>query len=121
MTTVTPAKLIFVGIIVAGLVGFVLAIRAWQKAGQSLGLPRWRKFLFGLGFLAVAGQVVLFALVWTNIWADRAMFAAWARLVDPLFLTAVALILAGKGPARWWLLMTSFLLFVLCFFIMLSP
>jgi hypothetical protein len=43
-----------------------------------------------------------------------------ARFVYPSFLVSVILILTGKGPARWWLLVSSFLLFVLCFFIMLS-
>jgi hypothetical protein len=114
-------KVVFVGIIVAGLVGFVLALRAWIKSGQSAGLPAWRRLLFSLGFLAVAGQVVLFALSWTNIGRDRALFAAWARFVYPSFLVAFLLVLTGKGAARWWLLASSFLLFVLCFFIMLSP
>jgi hypothetical protein len=114
-------KIVFIGIIVAGLVGFILALRAWVKSGQSKGLPAWRRLLFSLGFLAVAAQAVLFALSWTHIGVDRALFAAWARFVYPSFLLSVILVLTGKGPARWWLLASSFLLFVLCFFTMLSP
>ena len=114
-------KIIFVGIIVAGLAGFVLALWAWVKSEKSKRLPAWRRLLFSLGFLAVAGQVVLFALSWTHIGRDRALFAAWARFVYPSFFVAAILALTGKGPARWWLLASSFLLFVLCFFIMLSP
>lgn len=120
MTTVTPTKLIFVGVSVAGLLGFLLANRAWQKAERSRSLPRWRKFLFGVGLLAVAGQSVLLALAWA-IWDDPATFVAWDRLVGCSFLTAVPLILLGKGPARWGLLVMSFVLFVVCFFLALSP
>jgi hypothetical protein len=121
MISITPAKAAFIGIIVVGLAGFVLALRAWLKTRQLAGLAAWRKLLFGFSFLAVAGQIVLFALSWTHIGADRALFAAWARFVYPSFLLSVVLILAGKGSPRWWLLASSFLLFVLCFFIMLSP
>ncbi|SNT44440.1 hypothetical protein SAMN05421770_11915 [Granulicella rosea] len=114
-------KIIFVGIIVAGLIGFVLALWAWVRSEQSKELPAWRRLLFSLGFLAVAGQVVLFALSWTHIGRNRALFSAWARFVYPSFFVAAILALTGKGAARWWLLASSFLLFVLCFFIMLSP
>jgi hypothetical protein len=114
-------KIVYVGIIVAGLCGFIVALGTWMKSKSATGLPAWRKTLFSLGFLAVAGQVVLFALSWTHIGVDRALFAAWARCVYPSFLVAVVLVLTGKGPARWWLLASSFLLFVLCFFSMLSP
>lgn len=121
MRSVTPGTAVFVGIVVAGLAGFVLALRAWFKTGQSMGLPVWRKLLFSLGFLAVAGQVLLFAVSWTRIGVDHALFAAWARFVYPSFLVAVVLVLTGKGSARWWLLASSCLLFVLCFFMMLTP
>lgn len=121
MRPITPGMVIFVGIVVAGLAGFVLALRAWVRSERSRSLPGWRRLLFSLGFLAVAGQLVLFALSWTHIGKDRALFAAWARLVYPSFAVPVALILTGKGSARWWLLGSSFLLFVLCFFIMLTP
>ena len=121
MRPITPEMVVFIGIVVAGLAGFVLALRAWLKTGQSTGLPAWRKLLFSLGFLAVAGQMILFGLSWTRIGVDHALFAAWARLVYPSFFAAVVLVLTGKGSSRWWLLGSSFLLFVLCFFIMLSP
>jgi hypothetical protein len=114
-------KIIYVSIIVAGLVGFVVALGVWLKSERSKELPAWRRLLFSLGFLAVAAQLVLFALSWTNIGRDRALFAAWARFVYPSFFVAAVLVLMGKGPARWWLLASSFLLFVLCFFTMLSP
>lgn len=121
MKSITPGMVVFIGIILAGLAGFVLALRAWLKSRQSTGLPAWRKLLFSLGFVAVAGQFILFALWWTRIGRDYALFAAWARLVDPSFLVAIVLVLTGKGSARWWLLGSSSLLFVLCFFIMLTP
>ena len=121
MTPITPAKLVFLGIIVAGIGTFVLALWAWRRSTQPSGLSTLRRVLFSLGFVAVAAQLVLFALSWTHIGADYAMFATWARFVYPSFLLAVSFIAAGRGAARWWLLLSSFLLFVLCFFTMLSP
>jgi hypothetical protein len=117
----TPSKVIFLGIIIAGMTAFVLAFSSWLRKGKSVALPGWRRVIFSLGFLAVAGQVVLFALSWTRIGADYALFARWARFVYPSFVIAIVCILAGKGAARWWLLASSTLLFVICFFIMLSP
>lgn len=114
-------KIIYLSIIVTGLVGFSVAVGIWLKSKRSKELPAWRRLLFSLAFLAVAGQGVLFALSWTDIGRDRALFAAWARFVYPSFLAAAVLVLTGKGPARWWLLVSSLLLFVLCFFTMLSP
>jgi hypothetical protein len=36
-------KIIFVAIIVAGLAGFIVALRAWFKSEKSKGLPAWEK------------------------------------------------------------------------------
>jgi|HubBroStandDraft_6_1064221.scaffolds.fasta_scaffold752128_1 hypothetical protein len=114
-------RLIFIGIVVAGLMAFALAFSVRLRKGQSVAVPGWRWVIFSLGFLAVAAQFLLFALSWTRIGADYALFARWARFVYRSFVIAIVSILAGKGAARWWLLASSTVLFVICLFIMLSP
>jgi hypothetical protein len=121
MTAITPAALAFVGLIACGLAAFFVALWRWLRGPQTQGLPGWRKVFFDLGFLAVAAQAVLLALSWTHIATSPALFARWARFVFPSFLVAAVLVLMGRGVSRWLLLASSFLLFVVCFFIMLTP
>ena len=121
MNTIIFEIIVFFGIVIVAIAAFVWALWAWHKDKQLMNLAEWRKVAFQLGFIAVAGQLVLFAIFWTHIGTNYALFAAWARFVYPSFLVAVIFIVAGKGSSRLWLLLSSFLLFVLCFFTMLSP
>jgi hypothetical protein len=115
------SQIVFVGIIIAALAALGLACKTWFAKGQAAELPTWRKVIFSLGILAVVGQVVLFVLFWTKIGSDYGLFAEWARMVYPSFLVAAVCIFAGKGAARRWLFASSVLLFIVCFFMMLSP
>jgi hypothetical protein len=117
----SPSQLVFVGIVIVALGSFALAGKMWLGKGRLIEIPAWRRVLFNIGFFAVAAEVVLFALSWTHIGADYALFARWARMVCLAFLISVVCIVAGKGPARWWLLVSSTLLFGVCFLIMLTP
>ena len=56
-----------------------------RKVSGTMVLPKWRDVAFKLAFLAVAGQLFLFAIFWTRIGADYALFANWARFVYPSF------------------------------------
>ena len=95
---------------------------AWWLWRVELGrnLPPWRKVVASIGLLAVTSQALLFILSWTRIGRDYALFGQWARWVLPTFLIAVPCVFAGKGPSRWWLLSSSVLLFIICFFITLA-
>lgn len=95
---------------------------AWWHCDVVLGnktLPFWRRIAASIGLLAVTMQALLFILSWTRI-GSGVLFGQWARWVLPTFLVAVPCVLAGKGAFRWWLLLSSVLLFVICFFIVLS-
>ena len=83
-------------------------------------LPLWRRLLASVGLLAVSIQALLFLLSWTQIGRDPVLLGYWARWVNPIFLIAAPCVLAGKGAVRWWLLCSSILLFVVCFFFTLS-
>jgi hypothetical protein len=120
MKPITVEILVFFAIILTAIGAFARALWGWHRKKESVELPGWRNIAFQLGFIAVAGQLVLFAIPWTHIGRSYALFAAWARLVYPSFLVAVIFVAAGKGSARRWLLLSSILLFVLCFFTMLS-
>jgi len=110
--------LILVGMIAAAPSAFALSCKLWFTNKRSLQIPAWRKAIFSVGFLAVAGQLVLFALSWTHTQADYPI--TWAHMVNRAFILAVPCILAGKGAARLWLLVSSSLLFIMCFFFTLS-
>jgi hypothetical protein len=117
----SPSQIVFVGIVIVALGSLALAAKVWLTKGRSIEIPTWRRLLFNLGFFVVAVEIALFALFWTRVGTDYALFARWARMVCLSFVISVVCILAGKGPARWWLLASSSLLFAICFLIMLTP
>jgi hypothetical protein len=101
-----------------------LAYALWRQRAEakSIKLPAWRRIVAGLGFFAVTAQAVVLVVywVWPQIGRDYVLFGKWARWVLPSFLVAIPLVLFGQGSSRWWLLSSSVLLFVICFFIVLS-
>jgi hypothetical protein len=99
-----------------------LAYTWWHRRGELEWetLPSWRRIVANIGLLAFTVQAVLFILSWTRIGRDYTLFGRWAGWVLPTFLVAVPCVLAGNGKSRWWLLSSSVLLFVICFFIVLS-
>lgn len=101
-----------------GCLGFAI----WKVAREHdrTNLPTWRRIVGGIGFVAVTFQAILFITSWTRIGKDYVQFSQWSRLVLPSFLVAVPCVLADRGAIRWYLLSSSILLFVICFFIVLS-
>lgn len=85
-------------------------------------LPAWRTIAAKIGFLTVAMQAAIFVIFWTwrRIGSDPVLFSRWALLVFCSFLMAAPCVLAGKGLTRWWFLLSSILLFAMCFLIVLS-
>ena len=115
-----PSAIFYLTLNLAAVAGFVFALKIWFSQRRSLGISTWRQVIFTLGIAAVSWQIVLFAASWHYVWAHPILFGRWARMLFPSFLVAAACVLAGKGAARWWLLTSSVLLFVICFFAMLS-
>ena len=106
--------------VVSAFGSLVYAGITWRWKTTKAELPTWRRVVTNLGFLAVSAQAILFAASWTGIGRDYVLFSQWARWVLPTFLVALPCAIAAKGPSRWWLLLSSILLFVTCFFIVLS-
>jgi hypothetical protein len=101
---------------------FAYALLRWRIEARKPGLSMLRKVAAYLGFLGVATQGGLLLSVW--IWPQLSrmpLLGDWAGWVFPTFLIAVPFVLAGKGASRWWLLSSSVYLFVVFFFIVLTP
>jgi hypothetical protein len=120
----------FPGILGAAILSVLLVLAAfgslgyawikWRGEVNRLELSGWRRAAANLGFLAVAAQAALFIAFWGPIGRDYVLFREWARAAVALFVVALPLSLAGKGASRRWLLGSSVLLFVVCFFVILS-
>jgi hypothetical protein len=107
------------GMILVAFGGFAYAWIAWRSKARETRLSTWRRTVFYVGFLAVAKQACLLIASWTRF-ARGDLFYQWCRWVLPSFLIALPCVLAGKGAARWWLLASSVLQFVISSFIVLS-
>jgi hypothetical protein len=117
---VVVEAVVYLAILLTAFGGFAFALWIWRSDPRKLTLPTWRRIVTNVGFLAVTGQAAMLIASWTRIGRDYVLFGEWARLVVPSFLVALPCVLAGKGPSRWWLLSSSVLLFVICFFMLLS-
>jgi hypothetical protein len=119
-----PPELIVEGIIYLGLClapfgCFACAVRKWVEISKRQAVPSWRRIAVWVGFLAVAGQAVSFALCWTSLGNDVRNFQMLSRWMLGSFLVALPLVLIGKGASRWWLLSSSVIWFVVgCFFVL---
>ena|SRR5208337_5078411 len=118
----TWEAVLFVAMIVSAFGGFAYALQKWPDQRRKGGLSLWRRIAANAGFLAVAAQALFFVAfwVWPHIGRDYVLFRQWARWALSSFLVAFPCVLAGRGASRWWLLWSSVLLFVICFFIALS-
>jgi hypothetical protein len=114
------AAIVFMLMVLIAFSGFAYAWRKWRTDVRKGELPRWRRTATGIGFVAVAAQAALFVAFVGPIGRDYVLFAWWARAVLALFVVALPLTLAGRGASRWWLLGSSLLLFIICFFMILS-
>jgi|SRR5579863_5639999 hypothetical protein len=111
---------LFIVIVVGAFVSLGYAWKKWHSDTTKAETPGWRRAFAALGFIVVSCQVALFTASWTRVGRDYVMFRQWSRLVLPVFLVGLPFILAGKAPSRWWLLSSSILFFIVCFFIALS-
>ena len=114
------SAVLFVAMILVAFGGLAYAWKKWRGESRKVELPAWRRTVTNIGFLAVTVQGISLIASWTRIGRDYALFGQWARWVLPAFLVALPCVLVGKGTSRWWLLSSSVLLFVICFFIVLS-
>jgi hypothetical protein len=100
--------------------GLAYAWWHWRLGLAKETLPYWRRILASVGLVAVSVQALLFVLSWTRIGRNPLLFVQWEKWLNPTFIIAVPAILAGEGTARWWLLSSSVLLFVMCYLFTLT-
>jgi hypothetical protein len=118
------AQIIFyIIIVIIALGGLTYSFLKWLRDDRKAVISKWRGVLFYFGFVAVGAQSALFLafFIWHRISRDRQLIGVWANLTYPAFIVAIPLVLAGKGASRWWLLSSSIIVFVLCFFMSLVP
>jgi hypothetical protein len=114
--------MVFLVLCLVAIGSFGYAAWKWWDGVEASKLPVWRQVATMLAFLAAATQVsVLGAFwIWPQIGHDYVGFARWARWILPPFLVALPSAIAGKRAVRWLLLTASVVVFVICFFIVLS-
>jgi hypothetical protein len=85
----------------------------WQwKGGIALrSLPAWRRLTALLGICLVTLQALLFFVFWLGVNSNTSTATYRTYRLYPFFLLAVPCVIAGKGIARWVLMMTSIWLF----------
>jgi hypothetical protein len=95
---------------------------AWWhlRTAAVANTPLWRRSVTSIGLLGVSIQALLFILFWTPVVHDDLSLAQWSRWVFPTFLPGALCSLLGTGAFRRWLVSSSTLLFVICFFFALS-
>jgi len=88
-------------------------------ATRKVQLPMWRSVILIVGLIGLTSQAALFVAFWLRqpIGRDPIMFGKWAFSVHLSFIVALPCLFAGKGAYRWWLLASSVVLFVICFYI----
>ena len=103
--------------------GLVYAVTQSIRGARSPDIPFWRRLVATVGLLAVVMQAGLLVAYWAwpRIGREPQLLGTWARWTLPPFVVALLCVFAAKGSSRWWLLASSVLLFVLCFFITLTP
>lgn len=114
---------VFFAMIVTAFVGLVYGWKRWLGEAHKAELPMWRRISASLGLLAVTAQALLFLAlwIWPGIGRNHVLFRQWARAELLLFAIALPLVLTAKGRTRRWLVVACVLLFVICFFITLTP
>lgn len=127
MLTAVPVRtivgaIILVALSVTAVAALAYALWKWRSEARNVQLPTWRRVILVIGLIAVALQAALFVAfwLWPSTGRDYMLFGSWARWVHLSFVIALPCLFAGKGPSRWWLLASSSLLFVICFFIVAS-
>jgi hypothetical protein len=73
-----------------------------------------------IGLFSVTAQAILFLAMWSPIAHHRAALLVCMRLDFVLVLLAVPCIFAWRGKIRWFLLASSLIFPVVCFFTALA-
>lgn len=107
---------------------FATLIYSWQRWRGGTGEQKspWRRAITGCGLSLVTAQAFLLASFWVlNIyiggWSNNyPLFKQWARIELLLFALALPCVLVGNARRKWWLLLSSVLLFGICFLVAIS-
>jgi|SRR5437899_2721903 hypothetical protein len=110
------SDVVFIAMALAPYGGLAYAWEHWRAGYAPPSLALWRRAVATLALWFITLHALLALLMWIPPWSNQAEFDRVSLQLNPFFLAAVPCVLAGKGQARWWLLGSSVLLFVVCFF-----
>ena len=113
------AGLIFIALAIGALTSFAFAWERFSEGAYSPELPRWRRKAAGVACLGIAAQGInLLAFFFSPV--SREAHREWVQYILWLFILGLPFVLVAKGPTRWYLLLSSTLLFVVGFFVVLG-
>src|SRR5271167_1348342 len=94
-------------LIVGAFIGVTYVWSALPGERDKPGLSAWRRKSAMVGLIAVTAQAAIFVTFWTPLFRTNALIVLWVRNELLLFLIAIPCVLAGAGPSRWWLALSS--------------
>jgi len=113
---------IFIALTVGALTSFAFAWEKFSADANTPHLPQWRRKAAAIACLVVAMQGANFLALFVSIFSriSTHMGLEWIRYTLWLFIVGALLVIVAKGPTRWYLLLCSTLLFLLCSFTALA-
>jgi len=113
------AAIVFIVSAVGALTSFAFAWERFSEGAYPPELPRWRRKAAGVACLGIAAQGInLLAFFFSPV--SREAHREWVQYILWLFILGLPFVLVAKGPTRWYLLLSSTLLFVVGFFVVLG-
>jgi len=113
------AAIVFIVSAVGALTSFAFAWEKFSEGARQAERSQWRRKAGGIACLVIAAQGInLLAFFFSNV--SREAHREWVRYILWLFVLGLPFVLVAKGPTRWYLLLSSALLFVVCFFVVLA-
>lgn len=113
---------LFFTLILAALVSFAFGWDRWSLAAPAPDARHWRHTAGGIACLIVAAQAInplaFLLIASSSLGRDTEVLRLWALNTPLLFILGGIFLMASKGSARWYLLLSSCLFFVLSFFTM---
>jgi hypothetical protein len=85
---------------------FIYAAVRLAKDGEAIDVPKWRRVAAICAFVTVTFQALIFT---SMLWAPNFVVDGVVPLMRPALIACVVLVFAAKGSARWWLLGSSVL------------